>query len=124
MTKRIRKKTLDSVLGKKYDAMMGRCYRKSDRSYESYGVKNIKVCSSWILDLNAFRSWAKAQLETQKISQEDFCNNAKNYILDRVDSTGHYTPENCRFTDPQTSSRNTSRKRLTIVSAEGHILCV
>ena len=113
------KKTFKSISGKKYDNIMGRCYRKKDTSYKNYGAKGIKVAGKWLEDINAFRSWLLKQLEASGISQEEFVNNSKNYVIDRIKSDGHYTPKNCRITSPQQNARNKKGVLKYVVSAEG-----
>ena len=105
---------------KKYDGMLGRCYRETDRSYKNYGARGIRVCAAWIKDINAFRAWLLQALTAIDVSVESFCKNAKAYQLDRTDTDGHYIPTNCRLVNPQANMRNRrgSLKR-TIVSAEG-----
>lgn len=44
------------LAGKKYDGMLGRCYRETDRSYKNYGARGIRVCSDWIQDINNFKA--------------------------------------------------------------------
>lgn len=35
-------------LRNKFFSMIGRCYRKSDSHYESYGGRGIKICDEWL----------------------------------------------------------------------------
>jgi hypothetical protein len=122
---RKRKKDFNYVSGKKYDGMMGRCYRPSESSYESYGGRGIKVCSSWIKDINTFRTWVSDQLYYLKVSIDEFTANPKKYSLDRIDSNGHYAPENCRLVSSQEQSRNISKRNKKIyVSSEGEKIYV
>jgi hypothetical protein len=119
MKKKI-KKDFIHVSGKKYDAMMGRCYRDTDSSYKSHGGRGIKVCYSWIEDINNFRKWLLEEIIRLGTTTEKFVEFSRTYQLDRVDPNGHYTPENCRLTDSQTNIRNQRRtKGKTIISAEG-----
>jgi hypothetical protein len=116
-------KTLIYVTGKKYDGMMGRCYRETDASYKNYGGKNIRMCKDWIVDINNFRSWVIKQLLANNIDESDFVNNSNKYQIDRIDPKGHYTPENCRLVNPQANTRNRSVvKGKQIISAEGDII--
>jgi len=109
--------------GKKYDGMMGRCYRQNDPTYPNYGGRGIKVCSAWIKDINAFRRWLMLELQANNITIEAFTNNSKYYQLDRIDTDGHYEPNNCRIATPQTNSRNRRIGVLkTIQSAEGETI--
>lgn len=106
--------------GKKYDGMMGRCYRPSDRSYKHYGGRGIKVCGSWIKDIQKFREWLLLELSKMGESGDTLITLSKQFQLDRIDSNGHYSSENCRLSTPQTNTRNrrvTGGK--TVISAEG-----
>ena len=118
-------KKLKHISGKKYDGLMGRCYRKSDSSYKNYGGRGIRVCSEWIHNIDNFRSWLDEELSSLDISVKDFRESPGNYQVDRIDVNGHYTPENCRLVDAQTNSRNrrNSNKR-TVLSAEGEEICI
>lgn len=117
-----RKKSLNYFLGKKYDGMMGRCYREKDISYVNYGARGIRVCSEWIKDVDSFRKWFIDELVKNKVELDQFLTRSKYYQLDRKDVNGHYTQENCRISSPQNNSRN---KRIlrgkTITSAEGEV---
>ena len=114
-----KKKDLKYYLNKKYDNMMGRCYRKTDLSYKNYGEKGIKVCKEWIIDINNFRQWFMSELNKNGISETEFLNKTNYYQLDRHDVTGHYTPKNCRIVNPQLNSRNKKHFKDLIISAEG-----
>jgi hypothetical protein len=115
-----RSKDFNYLSGKKYDGMMGRCYRKKNASYKQYGARGIRVCSDWIEDINNFREWLSLELFNMDLTKEDFVKNVKQYQLDRIDVNGHYTPDNCRLTNRQQNVRN---RRLfegkVIMSAEG-----
>lgn len=67
-----------------YRCMMSRCYRKNDASYKYYGGRGIEVCKEWHNILN-FETWVK---------DHPYFDGA---TLDRVDSDGNYTPDNCRW---------------------------
>lgn len=116
----MRKKDFNYYSGKKYDGMIGRCYRPTNRSYKNYGKRRIKVCSAWIKDIEAFRKWLASELSTMKISKEEFVENSSKIQLDRRDTNGHYTPENCRLVASQVNMRNRRATKYTkFESAEG-----
>lgn len=115
-------KSFVSVVGKKYDGMMGRCYRESDRSYKNYGLRNIKVCFEWIEDIREFRKWISNEIAILGISEKDFVDNSSQYQLDRRDNDGHYTPENCRIVTPQNNTRNRGGTTRQIYSSEGKLI--
>lgn len=117
---RTRKKNFKYYTSKKYDGMMGRCYRESDRSYKTYGGRGIRVSSEWIRDINAFRVWMYEELTRIGVSIQEFEENSAKYQLDRIDIDGHYTAKNCRIINPQGNTRNRRCTVLkTITSAEG-----
>ena len=72
---------------------MRRCYDPLSENYGFYGGRGIKVCDRWRNSVEAFMA------DMGKKPQED-------YTLDRIDVNGNYTPENCRWADPQTQQRN------------------
>lgn len=116
----MKKKDFIYYSGKKYDGMMGRCYRTSDKSYKTYGSQGIRVCSEWIRNIESYRLWLLAELKKENISVEQFVKDASKMQVDRIDPKGHYTPENCRLSSPQLNMRNRSvSKGKLITSAEG-----
>lgn len=76
--------------------------KKGTRKY--YFDKGITICAEWKNDYLAFKKWA---LENGY---------KKNLIIDRIDNTKGYSPENCRFVTAKQSSRNTSRNRHIIIN--------
>lgn len=75
--------------------MMQRCYNKQSTNYRYYGLLGVTVCPEWH-DLDTFARWALDN------------GYADNLTIDRIDSAGDYTPENCRWI---TRSENVSRKK-------------
>jgi hypothetical protein len=116
----VRNKDLNYHIGKRYDGMMGRCYRETDRSYKTYGGRGIKVCSEWIQNIENFKVWMLYQLVLLGITADEFVKNTKNYQLDRINNNGHYTPTNCRLVSPQENARNKGKPKRVIISAEGN----
>jgi hypothetical protein len=115
-----RVKSFTYVACKKYDGMMGRCYRETESSYKNYGGKGIRVCSAWIKDIEAFKLWLLKELETVGVPVEEFVKNSHKYTLDRKDGLQHYTPSNCRIVSPQANTRNSVKGRDRVLTpAEG-----
>lgn len=118
-----KKKNFINLSGKRYDSMLGRCYRESDPSYKNYGLKGVKVCGEWLRDIESFRMWLLKELNRIEITVEDFVSKSGDYHLDRIDGNGHYTPNNCRLTSKQINARNKKNtKYKTLISAEGETI--
>lgn len=73
--------------------MRQRCGNPHRDAYRLYGGKGVKVCREWDT-YQAFKAWALGN------------GYADNLCIDRVDPSGDYSPENCRWI---TASENTAR---------------
>jgi hypothetical protein len=65
--------------------IMTRCYNASGSDFRFYQGRGIKVCDEWKNDFIAFFKWC--------------IDNGwqKGLVLDRINNSKDYTPENCRF---------------------------
>lgn len=72
-------------------AMIRRCNNPEDKDYPRYGGKGITVCDRW-LDYTVFA--------------EDMGEPPDGHTLDRVDNSGGYCPENCRWATLRQQNRN------------------
>ena len=79
--------------------MKKRCYYIADNQYEHYGAKGITVSDRWINNYDNFL--------------EDMGERPPDMTLDRIDNSKGYFPENCRWADNSTQSRNRSCVKLT-----------
>ena len=84
-------------------AMIRRCTIPTDKDYPRYGGKGVAVCPEW-LDYTKFAA--------------DMGEPEGDETLDRIDTYGNYTPENCRWAGVQTQNRNI---RLRVNSTTGYI---
>ena len=84
-------------------AMIRRCTISTDKDYPRYGGLGVSVCATW-LNYNKF----VADMGEPKGDE----------TLDRINTYGNYSPENCRWAGVQTQNRNT---RLRVNSTTGFI---
>jgi len=77
--------------------MKQRCQNKKCKYYKRYGIKGINVCDDWSNNFMSFYNWATNNGYTEKLT------------LDRIENTGDYKPENCRWITIQDQQYNTSR---------------
>lgn len=99
-----------SVLYSRWQTMKNRCYNPKVISYPDYGGRNIHVCDEWLGGFESFRDWA----ETNGFSEE--------LELDRIDTDGDYTPNNCRWVRPQANQRNRRDNRPVVAWGEEKLL--
>jgi hypothetical protein len=85
-------------LYKIYNGMKSRCYHKTNGVYKYYGGKGIKVDDAWRESFDAFSDWAMKNGYQQ------------NLFLCRKDTTGDYTPSNCKWD----SSRRTKPRHIQL----------
>jgi hypothetical protein len=95
----------DNITGKRtklyqvWVGMRARCNDPNHISYKNYGAKNIRVCEEWD-DYAAFRDWSYAN------GYIDHDGPGRNPLwIDRIDSSGDYSPENCEWTTAKKNIR-------------------
>ncbi len=97
-----------------YKDMIRRCHNKNDKrktGYIKYGALGISVCDEWRKDRLSFFEWSLSN------GYED------NLSIDRKDSYGDYEPNNCRWVDRTTQSRNTPKFKKGISGIRGVSFC-
>ena len=89
-----------------WQGMKRRCYDIHNPRYHNYGGRGIFICDDWKNDFSAFYEWS--------------VNNGyqENLTIDRIDNNKGYSPDNCRWADAKTQSRNrSSNVKITIGNA-------
>ena len=79
-------------------SMIRRCEDENRDSYPRYGGRGITVCSEWH-DPNIFMDWAELNGYGDGLQ------------LDRIDNSGPYSPDNCRWVTTKENCRNTRRNK-------------
>jgi hypothetical protein len=77
--------------------MISRTTCAKHKCYKNYGGRGIKMCVEWRQDFKEFYDWAMANGYNEKLT------------IDRKNSEGDYSPENCRFTTREVQNRNRRR---------------
>jgi hypothetical protein len=90
-----------------WQGMKNRCYLKSDKHYQWYGARGIRVCKEWQNNFETFWGWAVSN------------GYEKDKSIDRIDNNGNYEPSNCRWVDHKTQCRN--RRSNLLINIDGQI---
>jgi hypothetical protein len=92
---------------KVWDSMIRRCTLPHHAAYASYGGRGIDVCARWRDYWNFLADMGEKQ---------------DGQSLDRIDNDRGYSPDNCRWTDRHTQSRN--RRTNTNLTHEGQTMTI
>ena len=74
-------------------AMKSRCYNPNNEDYYNYGAVGVSVCERWLHSFTTFL----ADMGMKPSSE---------HTLDRINGSGDYCPENCRWATRQQQGRN------------------
>jgi len=75
-----------------WGSMIERCENTSHKYYKHYGGRGIKVCKEWRNDFTRFL--------------RDMGEQPKGLSLDRIDNSGDYCKDNCRWVSMKVQNRN------------------
>lgn len=89
-----RHKLSGTRLYQEWVSMKRRCFNPNDKRYADYGGRGITVCEEWTAVPDQFFDWSL------KNGYDD------NLTIDRIENDGNYAPDNCRWVDRKTQSRN------------------
>lgn len=99
----------DSRLYHIWRGLRTRCNFDKSKDYNNYGGRGIKVCEEWKNSFQNFYDWAIKNGYQEHLT------------IDRKDVNGNYCPENCRWADMYTQTRN---KRNTVnITINGETKC-
>jgi hypothetical protein len=87
-----------------YHNMKQRCCNDSNKSYQDYGGRGVKVCNRWLESFDNFLI--------------DMGKRPEGKTLDRIDPDGNYTPENCRWADIYTQAQNRNWRKIPLSGAK------
>lgn len=87
--------------------MHQRIYDPTNKRYNIYGGRGIKICDRW----HEFEAFFK-----------DMGERPEGLSLDRIDTNGNYEPENCRYTDAKVQAVN--RRPTRFLTHQGETLCI
>lgn len=87
-----------------WTTMRARCEKTYNIEYKRYGARGIKVCDEW-QSFSTFREWALTNGYNDTLS------------IDRIDPSGDYKPNNCRWADAITQANN--KRNNVIIEYDG-----
>ena len=88
-------------LRKIWESMHERCEYEKHPHYRSYGGRGISVCEEW-KEYIPFAKWAFRNGYADELS------------IDRIDTDGCYTPENCRWVSMKEQANNKRTNRIVV----------
>lgn len=92
-----------------WNGFTGRCFNPKNKDYENYGGRGITVCEDW-KNPTSFFDWAISN------------GYSDTFTLDRKDTNGPYSPENCRWITSAQQQRNRRNNHKISYNGEEHCL--
>lgn len=87
----------------------GRCCNKSNRAYQDYGGRGVRVCDAWLDSFEAFLSDMGPRPSPK-------------HSIDRIDNAGNYEPSNCRWSTAKEQARNRRSNWKIDYDGESHFI--
>ncbi len=87
-----------------------RCLNSSNKDFEHYGGRGIKVCREWADNFETFYKWAINNGYNDKLT------------IDRINVNGDYCPENCRWVTQKKQCNNKRSNVFLEYNGETHTL--
>ena len=92
-----------------WQGMKARCLNPSNKHYQNYGGRGIKICNDWINDFKQF--------------VQDMGERPKGYSIDRINNDGDYTPNNCKWSTKKEQQRNRRITKYVTIEGVKHLVC-
>jgi hypothetical protein len=92
----------DIYLKSRLIAIRARCENPKDQTFRVYGGRGISVCQKWKENPKSFVDWSLSNGWKRGLQ------------IDRIDTNGNYSPENCRWTTSRQNNRNRRNNKLDV----------
>jgi hypothetical protein len=86
-----------TALYRKWAGMKSRCLYPSQPGYKNYGGRGIMICDEWLYSFENFYRWSMNNGYKERLT------------LDRIDTNGNYSPDNCRYITDAEQKNNTTK---------------
>lgn len=86
-----------------YNGMKRRCYNPSSADYKHYGGRGISICDEWMEgNSQGFMNFLRDMEDTYE----------KGLEIERIDTNGNYSKDNCTWADRRTQTNNLRTNKL------------